>query len=411
MQQAGAQIVVAQADVSQPQQMAEALAPIGDTMPPLRGVIHAAGILDDGILLQLNQARFRSVMAPKVDGAWNLHVLTAEAPLDFFVLFSSAASLFGSPGQGNYSAANAFLDALAHYRRAQGQPALSINWGPWAAVGLAARPDRGGRLAAQGLGSISPQEGVAVLARLLRHDSAQVGVLPLNLRQLLRPGSAQSPLLSHLIQEAGPVSRSTERPRAVTQSAGLPEEGRLTRAAILTTVPDERLALIETYLRELGARILGIPAARLDVHLSLIDMGLDSLMAVEVKRHVEADLEVVVPVVQFLQGPTIKQLAMSLLEQLSDSLRPPNGDLRLADASTAPSPVQVSGGTDVAQQGDSLRPAAVQESARAEPIGQVGGSQPLPDRDLRQSEKPGSWLSRLRGKGGRKVTVFDDQKP
>src|SRR5690606_30530681 len=109
------------------------------TMPPLRGVIHSAGVLDDGALLQQSWSRFRTVMAPKVVGSWHLHQLTRHLPLDFFVLFSSGAAVLGSPGQSNHAAANAFMDALAHCRRAQGLPAVSINWGPWAEVGAAAR--------------------------------------------------------------------------------------------------------------------------------------------------------------------------------------------------------------------------------------------------------------------------------
>src|SRR6266571_316995 len=101
-------------------------------MPPLRGIIHAAGVLDDGVLLEQTPERFERVLAPKVRGSWNLHLLTQEMPLDFFVLFSSAASLLGSPGQGNYAAANAFLDALAHHRRMEGRPGVSINWAGWA---------------------------------------------------------------------------------------------------------------------------------------------------------------------------------------------------------------------------------------------------------------------------------------
>ena len=94
----------------------------GTSLPPLRGVIHAAGVLDDGMLGQQDWSRFAKVMAPKVEGSWNLHMLTRDLPLDFFVVFSSSASLLGSPGQGNYAAANAFMDALAHHRQRRGCP-------------------------------------------------------------------------------------------------------------------------------------------------------------------------------------------------------------------------------------------------------------------------------------------------
>src|SRR5581483_446136 len=117
---AGARVTIAQADVSRAEAGEALLREIGRTLPPLRGIVHAAGVLDDGVLLRQDWDRFQKVLAPKVDGAWNLHAATAEQDLDFFVLFSSIASLFGSAGQGNYVAANAFLDALAHARRARG---------------------------------------------------------------------------------------------------------------------------------------------------------------------------------------------------------------------------------------------------------------------------------------------------
>ena len=128
-------MTIAQADVADAAQLARVIAHIE---PPLRGVLHAAGVVDDGMLTGLSVERFAPVMAPKVRGTWNLHVQTANSPLDFFVMFSSGAALLGSPGQANYAAANTFMDALAHRRRARGAHALSINWGSWAGVGMAA---------------------------------------------------------------------------------------------------------------------------------------------------------------------------------------------------------------------------------------------------------------------------------
>src|ERR1700730_16502785 len=141
--------------------------------PPIRGVVHAAGVLRDGLLADLDAAAMDSVMRPKVMGGWLLHQLLHDAPLDFFVLFSSAGSLLGQAGQGNYAAANAVLAALAHPRRAQGQPALTINWGAWADLGFADTP--GGkylaaRLALAGIKSIPRNQALAVMERQLRAD-------------------------------------------------------------------------------------------------------------------------------------------------------------------------------------------------------------------------------------------------
>jgi acyl transferase domain-containing protein len=165
LERRGASVTVALADISNASTVTGLLHQIAAEQPPLRGVVHAAGLLDDATLAQMTPEQFWRVQAPKVDGAWHLHTQTRNLPLDFFWLYSSVASVIGSPGQGNYAAANAFLDGLAQQRQAQGLPALSINWGPWAEVGLAAdRADRGGRLAARWLGSLTPSHGPAAPA-------------------------------------------------------------------------------------------------------------------------------------------------------------------------------------------------------------------------------------------------------
>ena len=144
---------------------------IRDLDRPLAGVIHSAGVLDDGTLPKLTPEMFRRVYAPKVDGAINLHRATLDLDLDLFVLFASASGVLELPGQGNYSAANAFLDALAHHRRAMHLPALSIDWGAWAEVGLAAADEkRGARLMNQGLTSMQPGDAATAVGRALAMD-------------------------------------------------------------------------------------------------------------------------------------------------------------------------------------------------------------------------------------------------
>ena len=143
---AGTEVIVARGDVTKADDVAAVLGSIAESMPPLRGVVHAAGIADDAIVQRLDEPKLRKVMAPKVQGAWNLHTLTRDAELDFFVLFSSAAALLAPPGGANYAAANAFLDALAWHRRAEGRPALSVNWGPWAELGFFTRSELQGLL-------------------------------------------------------------------------------------------------------------------------------------------------------------------------------------------------------------------------------------------------------------------------
>jgi myxalamid-type polyketide synthase MxaE and MxaD len=308
LERSGAQVMLLHADVARADELAGALARLGETLPPLAGVVHAAGVLDDKTLLQLDLERLRGVLAPKVQGSWNLHLLTREAELDFFVLFSSLASVLGSPGQGNYSAANAFLDGLAHHRGGLGLPALAINWGAWSGIGLAASADRGGRLARQGMASLRPDQGIAALAFLLGRDDRQISVTPFDpgrWRQLA-PSVAGLPLFSRLAVE-----------REASPSAGS------VRQAILEAAPAERRTLLDAYIRKLVAHVLGFSAAALDFQLPINRMGLDSLMAMEVRNRAEMDLGIKMPVVMLLQGPTLSELADQLSVQLADTVPQP----------------------------------------------------------------------------------------
>ena len=174
---AGASVVVARCDVTNEVALSALIDDLRRSLPPLRGIVHAAGTFDDRLLREHDWERFEPVLAPKVQGGWNLHRLTRDLPLDFFVLFSSTASLLGPPGQGNYAAANAFLDALAHYRHGLGLPALSINWSAWSEVGAAAGREVGEQVAHWGAERIQPHQGLTVLEQLLgRTDIPSDGV-------------------------------------------------------------------------------------------------------------------------------------------------------------------------------------------------------------------------------------------
>ena len=305
----GACVHLAAVDVADAGQLRAFLAEFrAEGWPSIRGVVHAAGVLQDGLLVQLDAAALTMVLRPKVMGGWLLHRLLEDAPLDFFVLFSSAGSLLGQPGQGNYAAANAFLDVLAHHRRAQGQPALSIDWGAWAELGFADTP--GGqrlarRLALLGIRSIAPEQGLAVLDRLLRQGSTQVMAVPVNWRQYRQfyPAGSESPLLSQLACEEADIPLQASHPGEK-------------REALLAAEPAERHQLLQSYLSEQVARVLGLSASKLDVQQPLSNLGLDSLMAVELKNRIAVDLGVNVPMVKFLQGFSVAQAATQLLDQL-----------------------------------------------------------------------------------------------
>ncbi len=304
LEESGARVVVAAADVAREGQVAKILDEVRREGLPLRGVVHAAGVLDDGILIQQTRERFESVMTPKVDGAWNLHCLTQDDELDFFMLFSSGASVLGSPGQANYVAANEFLDALAHYRRAAGLPAVSINWGAWAEVGLAVREDRAQHLSNQGLVAFTPDQGARLLGRILERNPVQVMAAAVDWTRLL--SSYSSPLLSELAGEVNLSNSPSHRRRG---------DG-LTKEKLRAAPPEERRPLAENFLAEQLAAVLRCPTSKVDIHQPLNRLGIDSLMAVELKNRVEADLETSVPVTALLQGPSLSQLATHLLEGL-----------------------------------------------------------------------------------------------
>jgi hypothetical protein len=277
-------------------------------MPPLRGIIHAAGVLDDGVLEHQSVDRFAHVIAPKARGAWNLHELTRGMALDFFVAFSSAASLFGSAGQANYAAASAFVDALAHARRAMGLPATSINWGAWREVGLAAAQDnRGERLARRGLLGLSPSEGIAALERVLMSAPAQVAVLRLRLRDWRDAPLASLPVFARLIRELGDQRAS---------------EGKV-RGELTALAPVERRYRLETYVRREIAEILRLSPASLDVAAPLSSLGFDSLMALEFRNRLDLGLALRLSATALWAHRSIEDLVPYLAEQMELALETP----------------------------------------------------------------------------------------
>ncbi|AOX02678.1 hypothetical protein BJP34_27445 [Moorena producens PAL-8-15-08-1] len=304
LQEAGAQVLVLCGDISQQEDATKILSQIQESLPTLRGVIHAAGLLDDGLLQQMSWAEFTRVMAPKVQGTWHLHSLTQNLPLDFFVCFSSMASLLGSPGQGNYAAANAFMDAIAHHRRSLGLPGLSINWGAWDEGGMASRLESQHltRMQAQGISPISPERGLQALAKLLGQKSTQVGVLAINWSQFLGQlsGGIKMPLL-----EAFSVAETTQA-----------KDYKLLKR-LKASSQIERKKLLITHLQTEVAKVLGMTAFQIDVQQPLNTMGLDSLMAVELRNRVQNDLGVDVPIVKFIEDISIVGLATEVNGQLT----------------------------------------------------------------------------------------------
>jgi acyl carrier protein len=303
-------VTVAQADVTDRTQLRAVLGQI-DACCPLAGVLHSVGVLDDGALLQQRWERFVPVLAPKLQGAWNLHEPTAELPLEFFVLFSSIAGLFGSRGQANHAAANAFLDSFAHYRRQQGLPALSINWGAWSEIGAAAGLVRSAArpLAEQGLGAIDPAQGIASFAWLLSQPVVQAGVAPVQWNTFLQ--TRKDAFYANMHQIA-------DRPAAVVAPATSVRQ-QLERAPA-----KERRQLLQGVLRQAVAHVLGLQdPQRIDTRQGLLEMGLDSLMAVELRNQLARTLQQPLPSTLVFDYPTIDALTDFLLQRLGEQQAEP----------------------------------------------------------------------------------------
>lgn len=275
-----------------------------ETLPPLRGVFHAAAVLDDAFLVQLNAERFAQVMKAKAEGAWFLHRLTEKLELDYFVLFSSVAALVGNPGQGNYVAANAFLDRLAGLRARRGLPATSINWGAIADVGMAARdPSVEASLKRLGVGSLSPHLAVDAMGRVLRLKEAQIGIMEVEWERWRQsnPAAGASPKFAELM---------------TAESATAGGASVLVDALAPLSAEQRRQYLIEGLSQDI-AEVLRMAADRLDIDRPLTDMGVDSLMMVEVQLAIERRVGLGVTVMELSRGFSVAKLADHLLQRLA----------------------------------------------------------------------------------------------
>jgi acyl carrier protein len=249
-------------------------------------------------------------MAPKVRGAWLLDQLTRDQTLDFFVLFSSTASVLGSVGQANYASANAYLDALADKRRLEGLPALSINWGPWEDVGMAARLSarERARIALRGFPFIPPPEGLRVLDRLLAVGRGNIIAMPARWRDLLQgvEVGAEPALLKVIATE---VARRQPTARRDSQISGL-------RARLDAAAPGQRPGIMQAFLRAELARVLGAEhAEELNADASFGALGVDSLMALELRNALSSALARPVPSSAVFEYPSIDALATHLLSE------------------------------------------------------------------------------------------------
>jgi acyl carrier protein len=300
----GVNVRVAQADIGSREDVVRLIAQIRSAGPPLKGLFHLAMVIDDAPLVLLTRERVRSVMAPKAHGAWLLHEATREFELDCFVMFSSVSSIFGNPAQGSYGAANAFLDSLAHHRRASGLPALTINWGVLGGEGYVARNKRVAEfLARQGTTELSPREVITLLESSLTAGVTQAVALRVDWakwRQYFR-GMQENPILEHIFA----VVEGREGDGATSDF----------RQKFESAAPEELEGIIRQAVRDAVGSVLRVKAGALRDDQPLTDLGLDSLMGVEIENTIEGSLGVALPQASLLRARTIGQIVALIAEQ------------------------------------------------------------------------------------------------
>ncbi|MUL82609.1 MULTISPECIES: type I polyketide synthase [unclassified Mycolicibacterium] len=293
------------ADVGEESEVAKLLERIRAELPPLAGVAHLAGVLDDALLGQQSLDRFRTTLAPKAFGACHLDRLTKDDDLDFFLVSSSVSSLFGSPGQSNYASANALLDGLVAQRRAQGLPATGVNFGPWAQGGMASSEAATANISAQGLIPLEPSAALAAFAEVIANGTGQAAVIKANWQRAAKMlGSSRPPILDLVL------------PSAVGEVTG---DSELLKQLMEIPVPQRAGFVTEFLQREVQnfLRLAQPPAAS----SRFLDLGTDSLMAIELRNRLHSQFggKFTINATAVFDYPTIGGLAEYLVAQLPDA--------------------------------------------------------------------------------------------
>ncbi|MCB1205280.1 MAG: amino acid adenylation domain-containing protein [Verrucomicrobiae bacterium] len=300
----GVEIIDARGDVTSRADIDRIVAQIQEGKSPLIGVIHGAMVLDDEFLVELDEARFDKVLLPKMLGAWNLHEATLGIPLEHFICFSSFSAVIGAVKQSNYNAGNVFLDQLAHHRRSLGLPALTFNWGALEGAGFVARNEKTQQyLEMVGLGATNMEETLHLFSVGVPTDAVQLGTARCDWGALAR----FSPSVSGSNMFLPVVPRSN--------SGG----GDSMAARILEAPAEKRLGLVEDLIAAQVGAVLGTDPTRLDKDTPLTNLGLDSLMAIELVNRIEEKLGMSMPMGSVLNGPNIRDLSIPVLEKLLES--------------------------------------------------------------------------------------------
>lgn len=313
----GIEIAIERADISDPDDTQRLLNKIRATQSPLVAVFHAAGVVQDSVLAKESWNSYREATAAKIEGAWNLDRLTQNDPMKLMVFFSSAASILGSPGQGSYAAGNAFLDALAHHRASRGFRSISVNWGAWASGGMAARlsPEQSARWTRQGSTPMTAASALMALERAIESGHTQVAVMDLNWEQFLRgPARRDGALFTEL--------RGNEKQKidAPENSGGSLDAPTNIIESMRTAAEADRESILAAHIKVCARRTLGLElSAPIDDNVPLQDVGLDSLMALEMRNELVQSLGLPLPAGLLFDYPAVAQLTQHLLGLLSVS--------------------------------------------------------------------------------------------
>lgn len=300
----GVEVIDARGDVTSRKDIDSIITGIQKGGAPLIGVIHGAMVLDDEFIVELDEARFNSVLLPKMLGAWNLHEATLGIPLEHFISFSSFSAVIGAVKQSNYNAGNVFLDQLSHYRRSLGLPALTFNWGAIEGAGFVARNEKTQQyLEMVGLGATNLEETLYLFGLGVPTDAVQLGTARCDWQALARFSPSVSG--SNMFLDVVPRSNSSG--------------GDSMAARILEAPAEKRLGLVEDLIAIQVGAVLGTDAARLDKDTPLTNLGLDSLMAIELVNRIEEKLGMSMPMGSVLNGPNIRDLSIPVLEKLIEA--------------------------------------------------------------------------------------------
>ncbi len=309
MRKRGVDVMVARGDVSNREDVDRIMKEVHEKMPPLKGIQHAAMVLDDGSIPEIDHERYLNVFIPKSIGCWNLHEATLDMELDHFVLYSSISSIYGNPGQVSYVAGNSFLENFAHYRRSVGMPAMTINWGVLGDVGFVARSGNvGGLLYKQGWKTFTLKQSTDILEQMLLTNPVQRVATDSDWEMVgnFYPHSGETSRFGHLIKE---------KELSAVSASGAGDSGLNTTLKELDREQQEEI--LGSHLLDTFARVLGASSDKVDPSEPVTKYGLDSLMANQIRNWIQSSVAVDYSMMRIMKGPTLQEMTQQILDEMN----------------------------------------------------------------------------------------------